>query len=818
MLMTVTNALLPPSDAIIAAANRAARAIPPLWPLASSVAVNPFLGQAGEPLPTAAARLRRTAGIALTMPRAWYAERLASGEIGADDLAAAFDAAPAELRPESVAALKHVAQAERARPNALPTVAELACEVAAIDWPGIVTDRIGHWASGYFDQGQALWASPQARGAYTAWRAVATHDLTPEIVGLAGFAQSVADAPNTAEDALVDCVARLGLPETALESYFHRLLSSLGGWGQVARYRLWQAELSGGTDASVTDLLAIRLFWDAALQRNYASALQPQWQAAIAAHAEPISATPEDTVDAILQEAAERAAQRRIHSLLSGTPSAPTAPGRPILQMAFCIDVRSEVFRRALESLEPGLRTLGFAGFFGLGIGHRRFASDVVEARLPVLLTPGVFTSSGQPTPAVERADLAARFAARATRAWGRFKLAAISSFAFVEAAGPLYVGKLLRDGLGLTRAPAPNDPAPRPAVTLDLDTRLAMAAGVLKAMSLTDGFARLVLLAGHGATVVNNPHASALHCGACGGYSGEVNARLLASLLNDREVRAGLAARGIDIPDDTLFLGALHDTTTDDVTIYAADHPSPAHAGVLNQTRHWLTSAAVLARGERALRLPRAASGQHISHRARDWAELRPEWALAGCQAFIAAPRSRTAGRDLAGRAFLHDYEWRRDAGFGVLELILTAPVVVASWISLQYYGSTVAPDVFGAGNKLLHNVAGGIGVVEGNGGLLRAGLPWQSVHDGERLVHEPLRLAVLIEAPRKAIGHILERHPEVRALFDNRWLHLFGLDDQGRMAWRYTGDLHWQSCIDDATAEMEPHGWLRNPAIAAP
>uniref|UniRef100_UPI0005B7D3F8 putative inorganic carbon transporter subunit DabA n=1 Tax=Xanthomonas sp. SHU 308 TaxID=1591201 RepID=UPI0005B7D3F8 len=185
---------------------------------------------------------------------------------------------------------------------------------------------------------------------------------------------------------------------------------------------------------------------------------------------------------------------------------------------------------------------------------------------------------------------------------------------------------------------------------------------------------------------------------------------------------------------------------------------------------------------------------------RARDWAELRPEWALAGCQAFIAAPRARTAGRDLAGRAFLHDYDWRRDEGFGVMELILTAPVVVASWISLQYYGSTVAPEVFGAGNKLLHNVTGGIGVVEGNGGLLRGGLPWQSVHDGERLIHEPLRLSVLIEAPTDAITDILERHPQVRALFDNRWLHLFALDDDGHMAWRYTGELRWEACPGDA------------------
>jgi len=805
MLMTMTKPQVTPSDVIIEAANRAAHAIPPLWPLASSVAVNPFLGQTGEPLATAAARLRRAAGIALTMPRAWYAERLDSGEIAEEDLQAAFDATPAALRPKTFAELKQSAQAERKSPHAVPTVAELARDVAAIDWPGIVADRISHWASGYFDQGQALWAEAQGRSAYASWRSFATYDLTPEIAGIAGFAQCVADAPINANDVLVECASRLGLSEPALEIYFHRLLSSLGGWSQIARYRLWQAELSGGTDTSVTELLAIRMTWEAALLRKYASELEPQWQAAIAAYAEPLSATSDDIIDTMLQEATERGAQRRLNSLLSGETSAPAPPGRSKLQMAFCIDVRSEVFRRALESLDPGIQTLGFAGFFGLGIGHRRFASDAVEARLPVLLTPGVYTCSGQPTPEVETAELTARIRARATRAWGRFKLAAISSFAFVEAAGPIYVAKLLRDGLALTRHTAPNDPAPRPTDNLDLRTRLTMATSILKAMSLTTGFARLVLLTGHGANVVNNPHASALHCGACGGYSGEVNARLLASLLNDQDVRAGLAERGIAIPEDTLFLAALHDTTTDDVNIYTADHPTASHAKALEQAERWLESASLLARSERALRLPRAMRIQDIPHRARDWAELRPEWALAGCQAFIAAPRSRTAGRDLAGRAFLHDYDWRRDDGFGVLELILTAPVVVASWISLQYYGSTVAPDVFGAGNKLLHNVTGGIGVVEGNGGLLRTGLPWQSVHDGERLTHEPLRLSVLVEAPHDAIVGILERHPKVRALFDNRWLHLFALDDEGRMAWRYMGNLRWQSCVGDAIATSE-------------
>jgi uncharacterized protein YbcC (UPF0753/DUF2309 family) len=349
---------------------------------------------------------------------------------------------------------------------------------------------------------------------------------------------------------------------------------------------------------------------------------------------------------------------------------------------------------------------------------------------------------------------------------------------------------------------PAPRDPVPRLDPALDPEAMADAAEAVLRAMSLTSGFARVVLLAGHGASVTNNPHASALHCGACGGYSGEVNARLLAGLLNDPGVREMLPGRGIEIPADTLFVGALHDTTTDTVTLYEEDAPATGHRDDLQQVRQWLDAAGAIARTERALRLPGAAAGRDLPGRSRNWAEIRPEWGLAGCRAFVAAPRCRTAGSSLGGRAFLHDYDWRADREFGVLELIMTAPVVVASWISLQYYGSTVAPQVFGGGNKLLHNVTGGIGVIEGNSGPLRAGLPWQSVHDGEQYAHEPLRLSVCIEAPREAMTDILRKHPQVRELFDNRWLHLFALDDQGAPAWRYRGELEWEPVADRASA----------------
>lgn len=777
-------------DDVDHAADRAARAIPPVWPLASSVAVNPFLGQAGEDLATAGARLARVAGVSVTMPRGWYQARIAEGLISNEDLLAAWALADPRLRPSTLAALKAAAALERPSPVALSTVADLAAEASGVDWPGLIAERLGAWAASYFDEGQAQWAGPRGRCAYAAWKAVANHDLTPEIAGLRGFALHVAEAPDAASALTARVAGTLGLAPEATHTYFHQLLMTLGGWAQVARHRLWQAELAKGADATVTDLLAIRLLWEEALFLRYKKQIGAAWADAQAGHEAPVSPTPDLVIDSILQEAADRAGQRALSASLAEAPERRPIT-RPRLQAAFCIDVRSEVFRRALESLDPEMQTLGFAGFFGVATAHRRFASDVEELRLPVLLNPGVRSSSS--APGMAAADQASRIRLRAKRAWGRFKLAAVSSFAFVEAAGPLYVGKLVGDALGFKSPPPCRDPEPHMEPALELAERIKAAEAILRAMSLTSGFARLVMVVGHGANVVNNPHASALHCGACGGYSGEANARLLARLLNDPEVRTALTSPGIVIPSDTIFIAGLHDTTTDTTTVYAEDVDTGVHVADLAQARLWLEDAGRLARTERALKLPRAADEGTVPRRSRDWSETRPEWGLAGCRAFIAAPRHRTAGRDLKGRAFLHDYDWRQDKGFGVLELILTAPVVVASWISLQYYGSTVAAEAFGGGDKLLHNVTGGIGVVEGNGGLLRVGLPWQSVHDGARLVHEPLRLTVCIEAPREAITGILKRHAGVRSLFDNRWLHLFALDDVGRMAWRYAGDLRW-------------------------
>jgi uncharacterized protein YbcC (UPF0753/DUF2309 family) len=412
---------------------------------------------------------------------------------------------------------------------------------------------------------------------------------------------------------------------------------------------------------------------------------------------------------------------------------------------------------------------------------------------------------------------------------WKSFKTSAVSCFSHVEIAGLLFGFKLVTDSLGLTR------PVTKPGTSglnrgvgrrirplverqrgrlmadtpvvetgIALNDRIELAANALRGMGLTEDFARVVLLCGHGSSTVNNPYGSGLDCGACGGHTGEANARVAAMVLNDRAVRAGLRARGIFVPDDTWFVAGLHDTTTDSVALFEQDEAPAQVLRDLDRLRDWLARAGQLARQERAARLclsglqPGALS-RAVRTRSHDWSEVRPEWGLAGNAFFIAAPRHRTRGVELEGRAFLHEYDHRQDADGAILSLIMTAPMVVASWINLQYYGSTVDNRQFGSGNKVLHNVVGTFGVLEGNGGDLRVGLPWQSVHDGHDYRHEPRRLTVLIEAPAAAIEQVLEDQPEVRQLVEHNWLHLLRIDPDDGRCLRYRAAGHWQVLSTD-------------------
>jgi uncharacterized protein YbcC (UPF0753/DUF2309 family) len=812
----------------------ACQRIAPLWPLKNFVAVNPFLGFAGQSFYATCATLHRVARIDMLMPRPYYRDLVRTGTIGDQDIEVALAAAPREWRaPKTASAIKLALQqdpAEKAKhPAVVATIAEVLDSLAAGDRllsrTAFMVDEISKWCAAYFDEGQSVWRLPaRSLRPYAAWRCAMRYDLNPEVRGIKGFRALVRDMPDEPMRAIGEVISRIGVPARAMEDYLHQALLDIGGWSAYARYIGWNAELAGQHDDTLVQLLAIRVVWGYALfvQRTD-PAFKAAWRQAMADAAmqpldEQLGDDPDLRTDLILQEAFEVAYQRRLLERLLANSGRAEAPARPALQAAFCIDVRSEIYRRALEAVRADAETVGFAGFFGFPIEYVPIGHVKGRAHCPVLLTPA-FTVCESVVVASEEENaeiLGLRLLRRRVgKVWKAFKLSAVTSFVYVEATGLFYASKILSDSLALTRTVKdPNTdgldpgsirrlgPEIMPRIVggrrtgFDPEQRVAMAEAVLRAMSMTARFARLVLLVGHGSTTVNNPHASGLDCGACGGNTGEANARVAAAILNDTAVRAGLVARGITIPEDTWFLGCLHDTTTDEIRIFEADAVPDSHDRDLAALRKALVGASSLARLERCAWLgirQDADAERQILARSRDWAQVRPEWGLAGNAAFIAAPRARTRGVDLEGRAFLHDYDWRRDKGFGVLELIMTAPMVVASWINLQYYGSVVNNRVFGCGNKALHNVTGTIGVLEGNAGDLKVGLPWQSVHDGIRFVHEPLRLNVFIEAPLDAINGVIAKHEMVRHLADNRWIHLFAIDQDGGAYHRYQKDQQW-------------------------
>lgn len=802
-----------------------AKKIAPVWPLESFVAVNPYLGMIGDDFRSVAHRLRRVAGARMTMPLDFYLDAFDRGEVTTEDVAEALVAAGRPEDPESfLRGVREMAAATTTPEPTVPTVADVARRVTGTDWVRFTTDRISAWASSHFDQGQAEWGPGRTEPSlYAAWRSEAELDRTPEIMGVAGFRSAVASLPSEPLAAAEAALTRLGLPEEGLDAYIHRLGLRVGGWAAHASRIVWDRGLyEGAEDDTLVQFLCVLLSFEVALleglqKRGVASAWAQARQQLAA-----VENTPTGDLDdcLVLQAAFERAAQRKLEAQFNDrAPVRRIDPkgARPRAQAVFCIDVRSEVYRRHLEAADGGIETLGFAGFFAFPVEFVPLAHDRGGTQCPVLLTPAAKIEEGLPDEDEElEAIEGRRLSHEVKRAWQSFKMGAVSCFSFVGPVGLAYLPKLFTDGFGWTR------PVPHPAeeglgrevvkakdarlavrerngetTGLSLEQRVDLAAGALGAMSLTSGFARLVLITGHGSTTVNNPHATGLDCGACGGRTGEANARVAAHVLNDPEVRSRLAERGIEVPEDTVFLACQHDTTTDEVAIFNRNSVPSTHSKDLADLEAALEQAGKSCRAERAGRLclrDGEAVDRAVLARSRDWAQVRPEWGLAGCSAFIVAPRHRTQSLSFGGRSFLHSYEWRQDEGFSVLELIMTAPMVVASWISLQYYASTVDNQLFGCGNKTLHNVVGMIGVLEGNAGDLRTGLPWQSVHDGAQLQHDPLRLNVMIEAPTEAMNAIIEKHEMVRHLLDNGWLHLYAIDEEGHLTLKYDGNFAWK------------------------
>ena len=800
------------------ACNQACQTIAPAWPLDRAIAVNPHWSRVGMPVRRVAARMAALANIQVFPPREEQQRAWSKGRISHADLEHALHQLH-EARATGLTTRQCIDALTSTVPlQQLPLLIDVLdtdpLRHTRLSWRQAITHQVSQTCASYFDEHQADWQPERAGGLYAFWRDTLQNDHgIGLLMGLPQIGCAIEALPATAQDAERWVLKRLGLPQTVWADYLEAVLLTVNGWASWCAYLNWQAGLEGRKDAHLRELLAIRLAWGALLLEckddiaasHAFTALQQAWGQAPRLLAEAEQAM---LIDEVWQVALELGYQRTLAQRLLSARGSTAAPQEVEVQAAFCIDVRSEPLRRALEAVWPGVQTLGFAGFFGLPVAYTPLATQARRPQLPGLLAPAFeitdcIVQSGAANCETDAALQNAASRARQTRLglsdqWQAASRWPGTAFSFVEAAGFGYLGKLgnwllpskqSRPRDDLQGLPLRYRPICRPQlVGLDLDAKVALAAGVLHAMGLEQQMAPLILLVGHGSQSSNNAQAAALDCGACCGQTGEVNARSLAQLLNEPSVRHGLQARCIAIPEATVFMAALHNTTTDEIEAFDLDLLPSAALVRWERLRTVFAHACDQVRRERApsLRLDPCAShdallGQ-LQRRANDGAETRPEWGLAGNAAFLVAPRHRSHGVMLGGRCFLHDYDASQDADGSVLELLMTAPMLVTHWINWQYHASTCDPIRLGSGNKVLHNVVGGnLGVFEGNGGDLRIGLSRQSLHDGERWVHEPLRLTVVIDAPHAAIEAVIRKHAVVKQLLENGWLHLWRFEQAG-------------------------------------
>lgn len=805
------------TNAVADSVESACKRIAPTWPLDQFIAVNPYWGFLSEPIRTVADRIECYSGSRMVMPRAFYREQWKAGSLRAEHLQEALKRS--ELIISMAELLLHLEGESPTAPRVPLFTAITDSERDLLHGMSIsdfVTHNVSQHCASYFDHCQSSWGTQRKSSLYESWMQHARTDRSPWLLmgihRLRHYAHSLPDEPL----ALIEKALQvLPVPPEGRTDYLTALLMSLNGWASWCAYERWQANLVQKHDDHIVQLLAIRLAWEHfAFEHLLNSEVPPSWTTGWAMVRDWWERSDVHmSVDWIFHEAIEISYQSRLcQSLKSGFSESHIEPASaPDVQAVFCIDVRSEVFRRALEGCSDSIQTLGFAGFFGLPISYAPIGTSAERPQLPGLLAPKLCVTDTTGSEEADQMSITKKSQNLGLKSvWKDFRSSATSTFTFVESCGLFYAGSLLKRTVHkMTRkveagiASPEEDSSPRPCLTHregedapTVQSLVDLVAGILRNMSLTAGFARIVLLTGHGSQTANNPHAAGLDCGACGGQTGEVNARVLAGLLNDPAIRAGLLKLGMDIPNTTHFLAALHNTTTDEVMIFDTNLLPKSHESDLTRFVDWLQQAAHRARTERAeclgIEIHEASSPAALLNRfqirSKDWSQVRPEWGLVNNAAFLIAPRTRSRGIDLEGRVFLHEYQSSNDPDGSVLEAIMTAPMLVTNWINMQYYASTVDNRLYGSGNKVLHNVVGGrLGVFEGNGGDLRIGLPLQSLHDGHTLRHMPLRLSVFIEASQSSIGAIIQKHEVVRDLVHNQWIHLFQITPESRTFARY-------------------------------
>lgn len=790
---------------ILNSINEASKVIGKTWPLYTFVASNPLSGYENTSFKEAASLAQKHFSANAFPAAKLYRQAWEKGDINRDVLVAILKENGLSQTPEHYLGVLE---------------AQVQSEVLNSDH---VVDRImAKWLSAFMDEGLAEWDMPfKTEGFYAAWRHLIIYDSE---IGMT----SLKEIPKTSAEALEDLMKEYS--EKDYVTIFTHHLAALPGWTGYINHRTesnsdWQEEFP----ISLMDYLAARLW--TAKKLNAPIAPEDTNQA-------PNNIT--STLQYLWLKAWEESWQNQLITTLENeaiVTDSYTETRIPDAQMVFCIDTRSELIRRHVES-KGNYETYGYAGFFGIAMDYTSLEDGITRKSCPPIVS-SAYTVSEIAQEAKEH-PFSENIKKNDKLKFGNYFLKRMknmlpSAFGYVEGSGVFY-------GLSLiarTLIPASiyrkklqkssyiesiSQPDINKACQEDAPTNgipLAEKVGIVKSAFDLMGwkqFAPLVVFVGHGSHSANNPFSSSLDCGACAASPGRQNARMLAKLANLGEVRQVLSeVHGIEIPENTVFIGAEHNTTTDEIILFDSEVPN-SHKDQIKKLKSDLSKTQQTATQDRG-----NTKGNGIASaqaKANNWGETRPEWGLAKNAGFIVGPRKLTKNTNLDSRCFLHSYDWQSDTTGKALEGIMQGPMVVTQWINNHYYFSTVDNNNYGGGTKITHNITGKFGVVQGNGGDLKMGLPLQSLYGSdEDMHHQPLRLSVMIQAPIYRVSEILLKNDNLRTLLDNEWIYLMVMDpEQRNEIFRYKEAIQWTSNSKKKKTEARKEKKIKNVIASEP
>lgn len=739
-----------------------------------------------------------------------------------------------------------------------------------IDLDALIHPPLIRLTAAYLDQGIAYWPMPHRdKGLLLAARKIMPQAFAIFPAHLSGvhaeFLRQEA-AGMDADAVVLEALSRLDVPFAQWQEFVTEELLALRGWAGMI-HRLEQDVTLAPHDrvrCSLMEFLALRLTYTLAALTHVAgdtaawrSTLIPVPRFDPLTHSarvfdvaqllgissRDLAALDEDEMSRLAQEisacheierrrllhlAYERRHERRVLIPLARHRNMPCvfpSSNRLVAQVVFCIDEREESMRRALEEVDPGIETVGVAGFFGVAINYAGIDDSAGVSLCPVVVDP---EHSVREVPVEDQAHLH-RQRQGLRRAWagvvrngfissrtlvrGWFSTACLGFLSLFPLAlrvlTPLAYGRFIK---WLNRAflPEPrtefafmsNDAASRGATTglmsgFTTQQQADCVYEVLGPTGLHKGHARLVVILGHGSTSLNNPYESAYCCQACGGRTGAPNARLFAIMANRPAVREALRARGVVIPEDTWFLGGYHDTCNEDIRFFDMDLLPETHHGDLVRVHQALDKARTLNAHERSRRFAAAVGGtpesslRHVQERAEHIGEPRPEYGHCSNAVAFVGRREITKGLFMDRRAFLASYDATKDPTGEALAQVVGAAIPVCYSINLDYYFSAVDNDVYGSGTKLPHNINGLVGVMNGYQSDLRTGLPAQAVE-----IHEPVRMLFIVETTPERLMKVIRASHELNEIVGNQWIRLATMDPD---------DGHVEVCRDGVFKKLE-------------